>query len=137
MELRLLNGFDRAERHAVPVGFDHDPDAYLVLKFEYVPERMHHMLHGIYIVVMEQDLVQWHMERAVINDRACSRPVRYVERGHRAYAVVREDERADIGFQQKNSTETRIKQAFKDVLPFPLSNKPLTRACQYPIISLQ
>jgi hypothetical protein len=57
MELCLFEGLNRAERHAVMMCLKHDPLACGSLKPEYPKERLNNVVHTIYSIVMEQDLV--------------------------------------------------------------------------------
>ncbi len=66
MELRLFERFDDAERHAAAVCFQHDSFALSLREPEDLHERLDHVVHGIVVVVMEQDLVQRDMRDSVL-----------------------------------------------------------------------
>jgi hypothetical protein len=61
MELCLFEGLDSTEGYAVIVGLKHDPFAYCTLELEYAQERLYHVVHAVYVVVMEQDFIERNM----------------------------------------------------------------------------
>jgi len=58
MELCLLKGLYTAQCQSMAVGFQHDIFTPASVELKYPHERIDHVLHGIYIVVMEKDLVE-------------------------------------------------------------------------------
>jgi len=58
MQFCLLEGFYAADSQSISVGFHHDLFTYISFELEYLHEHFDDMLHGIHVIVMENDLVE-------------------------------------------------------------------------------
>jgi hypothetical protein len=68
MKFSLLERFDSAERYPVKVSFHHDPLTRRLGESEHLHDRLHHVLHGVPVVIVEQNLVEGHAHRALIEN---------------------------------------------------------------------
>ena len=57
MKLCLLEGLDGAERYPVVMGLHHDPLAHLLLEPEHLHQCLDNMVHGVHVIIMQQDPV--------------------------------------------------------------------------------
>lgn len=69
MKLCLLERLHGAERNTVMMGFQHDPLTLPLFEPKYTHERLHYMLHGVPVIIMEENLVKRDMRRVVFNNR--------------------------------------------------------------------
>ena len=71
MMFGLFKRLDRAQRHTVVMGLQHDLLAAFLVEFENAQEDPHHMFHRVMIVIMQQDLIARNMhlsaDRAIRN----------------------------------------------------------------------
>jgi hypothetical protein len=56
VKFSLLERFDCTKRYAVMMGFHHDALAHRPRERKHVHERIHYMLHGVPVVIVEEDL---------------------------------------------------------------------------------
>lgn len=68
MELCLLKGFNGAERHAIAMGFQHNPFALGPPEPKDLHERFDDVFHGVVIIIMEKDLIQRDMRGSALQD---------------------------------------------------------------------
>ena len=66
MKFSLLEWFDSTERYPVKVSFHHDLLTHRLREPEYMQERLHHVLHGVPVVIVEQDLVEREAHRVLV-----------------------------------------------------------------------
>ena len=59
---RLFQRFNGAERHTTIMSLKHDLLTNLLLEPEHTYQRLYHMLHGVMIIIMEQDFIERHMQ---------------------------------------------------------------------------
>ena len=75
MKFSLLEGLDSTKRYPIKVSFHHNLLTYRLREPKYMHERLHHVLHGVPVVIVEQDLVEREAHRVLVENssRFCGR----------------------------------------------------------------
>lgn len=58
VKFSLFERLNSTERYPIKVSFQHDMLTHRLRKPEYMHKRFHHVLHGVPVIIVEQDLVE-------------------------------------------------------------------------------